>query len=233
MTHLLASHHPDSRIKHRSPLALAFLLCTWLCLMTVGSASAFDELNEAQNLIYDTGHLANTEKDQIVSYRYRGDDSGSDAFTDSVTLTVLQSGEEGRRDVELQFLTGERQMALPPFTGYRGNPVIIAMLEHIAQKMGEETGGGVLYFRNRIRDSLAARDVQVKSGSSTYKGVDIPTRSITFSPFTDDSYLLEYPVFRHSLFTIEFSDKVPAGVIEIDVTAQDEDVRFHRTLTLE
>lgn len=200
-----------------------------LCLTT---ASAFDQLSEAQSLIYDTGHLANTREGQQIVYDYESYGTDDARLEDHATLTVSKALDEGRRDVELSFLSEERHLALPPFPGYRGNPIIIAMLEHIAQSMGADTGGGALYFRNRIRDALADEKLTVEDGEASYAGNSIATRSLAFRPFVDDAYLGSSSLYRNTEFSIQFSDQVPAGVLKITVHAESDGEQFHRLLSL-
>lgn len=211
---------------YKSTMLLLGLLC-------LNSASAFDQLSPAQSLIYDTSHLANTREGQQIDYLYESIGTGDATLEDHATLTVSQTRDEDRRDVELNFLNAERHLALPPFTGYRGNPIIIAMLEHIAQSMGADTGGGALYFRNRIRDALADEKLIIEEGEAEYAGDSIATRSLTFSPFTNDTYLDSSSLYRSTEFSIQFSDQVPAGILNITVHAESDNEQFHRRLRLE
>lgn len=203
------------------------------CLLSANSAMAFEQLSDAQKLIYDTAHLANTTAGQQVSYRYDALDDASDAVQDEATLSIDKVQEESRRDVQLNFLSDERHMALPPFSGYRGNPVIIVMLEHIAQGLATDTGGGTLYFRNRIRDALADASLSIQNGTAVYHDQTVDTRSLSFSPFVDDTYLDDTSLYRNTEFSIRFSDQVPAGVLDIHVLAKSDDQQFDRSLSLE
>ena len=204
-----------------------------LFLLTALPAQGFDKLSEAQSWVYDTGHLANTSEGQSVRYVYTSSDTASNDTNDAATLKIVKSGDEGRRDVELEFLTAERHLPLPEFTGYRGNPVIIAMLEHVAQSIGAETGGGVLYFRNRIRDALASNDVVIETGAARYADQEISTTTLTFSPFANDTYLENESVFREAQFNIQFSEQVPAGLVQIAILANTDDQTFNRILAIE
>lgn len=201
-----------------------------LCAMPV---SAFEQLTAAQALIYDTGHLGNTHEGEIIKYHFTATDSAGDNITDVATLTIAKALPEGRRDVELNFLTDNRHLPLPAFPAYRGNPIIIAMFEHVAQTMGSATGGGTLYFRNRIRNALADKNIIVASGTAQYAEQAVETSNISFSPFTNDTNLDKTSVLRDSVFTVRFSDSVPAGVVAIEVKAHSGEQQFSRILSLE
>ena len=221
---MVRTHH---RMLLRSVTASCLLM---LCTLP---AHAFEQLNAAQTLIYETGHLGNTHEGDVIEYRYEATDTGAQEVTDVATLTIAKSLPEGRRDVEVNFLTDSRHLPLPAFPGFRGNPIVMAMFEHVAQTMGADTGGGTLYFRNRIRDALADQSITIKPGKIQYAEQDIETSSITFSPFTNDPYLEPSSVLRNSLFTVQFSDEVPAGIVAIAVTASSGEQQFNRILSLQ
>lgn len=203
-----------------------------LCAGVVNTASAFEALTEAQEWIYDTNHLANTEAGQTLEYAFISSNDISSDLQDQATLSITAALDKERRDVSLNFLTDERHISLPDFKGYRGNPILIAMLERVAQDMGEETGGGVLYFRNRIRDSLASDSVELSTSTASFNEKSITSTTLTFLPFLNDSYLGSAPLLRETVFTIQLSSDVPAGVVDVHVLAQSDQERFLRHLEL-
>lgn len=220
------------RLFSYSTINIAAIVFIFGMLSTTDSL-AFEKLSEAQSWIYDHSHLANTSDGQVLVYAYSGSDDGTAIEDDKTTLSVLASHDDGRRDVELKFLSGEQRLPLPAFSGFRGNPVIIAMLEHVAQSMSAQTGGGTLYFRNRIRDALASEDVALSEGKAEYASVEHTTTTLTFFPFKSDEYLGAYPVFKESKFTIQISDDIPGGVYSIQVSASTGDEMFERNLSLQ
>ncbi|MCP4877304.1 MAG: hypothetical protein GY896_17730 [Gammaproteobacteria bacterium] len=204
-------------------------------LAAVGAtAHAFEQLNAAQNLVYGTAHLSNTRAGQQIIYRYRSQKSADDIVKDRVLLSVSKSHDDDKRDVVLDFLSAERHMPLPDFNGFRGNPVIIVMLEHIAQGFGRETGGGVLYFRNRIRDALAKDSTSIEEIKMIYDTRTINAKRVSFAPFVDDSYLAEKPEYTGARFSIILSAEVQGGVVSIAVKSGQNNVAdFERELVFE
>jgi len=178
---------------------------------------AFDDANAVQTLVYDSSHLDNTELDQEVGYRYLFEDAAEQsAVEDEVRLLIRKVRDEQRRDVSVEFLTEERRLPLPNFDNYRGNPVIIAMLEHLAQTMGRETGGGALYFRNRIRDSLASDEVSIANGMADSEGTPYAYKAyseFTLQPFKGDPFLAERVEYNEATITLRFSDEVPGKLV--------------------
>ena len=193
-------------------VSVLFFICA---LLMVAPAKAFEKLTAAQSLVYDRAHLSNTTAGQQIVYGYRGQVTPDEVIEDQVVLKVSKEHADNRRDVALEFLSAERRMFLPDFTAYRGNPVIIAMLEHIAQNLGRATGGGVLYFRNRIRDALATHEVGIEAVDSEYNGQTVDATRITFMPFVGDSYLAQQPEYTAANFSILLSDFVPGGVVGV------------------
>jgi len=195
---------------------------------------AFENLTPAQNLIYDTAHLSNTVAGQQINYRYHSRTAADEVIDDRVSLSIVKSHGNEKRDVVLNFLSAERHLPLPDFNAFRGNPVIIAMLEHIAQSFGRETGGGVLYFRNRIRDALAKDSTRVEQMTVAYHQQTIEASRVLFSPFSGDAYLAEKPAYTNAAFSITLSGKVPGGVVRVAVLSRHNDVfYFEREIIIE
>ncbi len=216
----------------RVPLSYALLVL----FAAVGTtcAHAFDDLSDAQNLIYDLPHLANVDAGRVIRYSYESRGVDQDSITDMTTLLVKKVHQDERRDVTIEFLSGERHMFLPPFDAYRGNPVIIAMLEHVAKSMGNATGGGTLYFRNRFRDGLASDAVNIKHKKDRYQDQDIKTTELSFTPLANDTYLANRPEYTSARFTITLSDDVPGGVLGIRVESEPKGTpAFFKNLELE
>jgi len=203
-------------------------------LMSLGNpAIAFDELNEAQTLLFDSPHLMNTREGQSISYNYRSKVDEEQPVEDVVTINVTAQVDEERRDVEINFLTDERHLVLPPFPGYRGNPVLMAMLERIAREIGEDTGGGVLYFRNRIRDGLAGDNVRIEKRTMSVNDNDVDATVLQFQPFENDQRIEPDSIFSEATFTITLSNTVPGSIVEVGInTPSQGPSAFSRQLTI-
>lgn len=209
-----------------------------LLLLSTSNSPAFEKLTEAQSLVYDSPHLESTTVGQQITYQYVATEKTADAdevaITDTVNLSVTKRYEDAKRDVSIAFLTEDRKMIMPDFTSFRGNPVIIAMLEHIAQSLGQATGGGALYFRNRIRDSLASDKTLISEGTTMAAGQSVTTKTISFSPFKGDTYLSRWPEYTGAEFKISLSTEAPGGLVSIEViSGTDGELNFERILKLQ
>lgn len=232
----LPSRPEQASIDFRSITLTTLLgLALLLSAASTKNALASDELNRVQTLIYGTAHLTRTSAGQDLVYRYESTESdGTDTLatvTDTVTLSVIKQLDENRRDLSIDFLTEERRMALPDFPGFKGNPVIIAMLEDVSRYLGNDTGGGVVYFRNRIRDAMATEAASVEQTKITFGGKAIDGHRIDISPFSGDTYLTRWPELLDTTITIELSDSIPGSLVRIDVaSAPDGELSFKRQL---
>ena len=175
-----------------------------------------DELNRAQVLIYETPHLAGTDAGEEIRYAWTQTGGAGGTLEDRATLAVTAAGEDGRRDVTLDFLTGERRLELPPFEGWRGNPVLMATLERFAQDFAIAGGGGALYFRNRMRDALADAP-SAEPAELDWAGDTVAGTRIEFVPFANDPYVGSRPGFAGATVRLELSDAVPGGVLSAAV----------------
>lgn len=210
-------------------------------LATAGSAHAFGELNPAQSLIYGRAHLANLVEGDSLRYEYRADDRRTPDVLDSATLVIAASHADGKRDVELDFLSDERHLKLPTFESWRGNPVLIAMFERLAQDMSNDVGAGALYFRNRIRDALAGDATRIESVEERLGDRPVQATRLSFRPFVTDAYLGSRPDYADAEFSVIVAEGVPGGVLAVGVAPADFDGTkpygelpgFHRELRLQ
>lgn len=179
--------------------------------------SAFEDLTVAQKLVYDTAHLANTQKDDRLEYSMKYYSTEPVTDLGLVTLDIHAVNDEERRDVNVTFLEGANRLPLPSFDNYRGNPIIIATLEFFAQKLSSNTGGGTLYFRNRIRDALA--NPELKITKNKLANPDQYKTSFTMTPFKQDPFLGEQAIYRDITVKLVLSDEVPGGLSSATLTS--------------
>ena len=226
----------------RPPRGGAALLVAGLALGAAapsGPALGFDAdaLSPAQTLIYETPHLAGTAPGDELGYAWvsAGDAGGgpAPAATDRATLTVAAAHEDGTRDVELDFLSGERRLELPSFDRWRANPVLLAAFERFAQDFASAGGGGALYFRNRMRDALV-EGATTEAVEIDFDGAPVAATRIEFAPFERDPYVGARPGFADAVVRLELSDEVPGGVVSAAVVSgSDASAPPRRELRLE
>lgn len=198
--------------------------------MIAMSASAWAQdappLSPAQVALFESDHLKSIGQPERLEYRFRREsvagaaDPGA-AYSDRVALDVRPRN-DGKKDVWVDFLSGEHHMPFPPLMGFKGNPVLMYFLEHDVEEMNRETGGAATYFRNRIRQAFVDR-AQLKSVQIPHGDTTVPATEITLVPFKDDPNLAAFPGVPEKRYRFLVSDAVPGSIYEIDATVPGTD----------
>jgi len=100
---------PSKRSKQVFGVCAAALLS--LALSSLNTA-AFEELSEAQSLVYQTAHLSQTSLGQKITYDYTAA-FGQETMSDVATINIDAVGDDDKRDVAVNFLSEERRLTLP------------------------------------------------------------------------------------------------------------------------
>ena len=172
------------------------------------------EWTQAQVLLFDTPHLANVTAPQTLSYDFEQRGGSEVDFDDRVELNITENLPDGRKSLEAEFLTGERRRAFAPFTGFRGNPLIMMFLQWDVDRMKESAGGGERYFRNRIRYAFF-QGAEVEEAPIELDGESLPGTRILIRPFKDDANRDRFPDLQGKFYEFLVSSKVPGGVYQI------------------
>jgi hypothetical protein len=211
------------------PLLVTALLLTGLSVASVpvSADDAVDArpLSPAQIALFESDHLKGIQHPDRLEYRFlreaaSGDSDKADpgSYTDRVDLDVRPRDDQ-KKDVWVDFLSGERHMPFPPMIGFRGNPVLMFFLEHDVEEMQQASGGAASYFRTRIRQAFIDR-AQLKPIDVKHDGTASPGTEITLLPFADDPRLAMFPQLKDKLYRFVLSDAVPGGIYEIDSEIQ-------------
>ncbi len=201
------------------------------CLPILGTgttASAQDDrpLSPAQVALFETDHLKSIQHPERLEYRFRRESTSPAAdpsapYSDRVDLDV-RPRDDGKKDVWVDFLSGERHMPFPPLIGFNGNPVLMFFLEHDVEEMNQTTGGAATYFRNRIRQALVDR-AQVKPVEIQRDGATVAATEIILLPFKDDPNLAAFPGVPEKRYRFLVSAAVPGSIYEIEATTPGAD----------
>ena len=159
-----------------------------------------------------------------VSMFYEFERSGSydPGFVDSVYLKVKQLNEDGTKNVQLDFLTGEKKQVVRPenVTGITGNPVLGIFLQGDVQNMQQLTDGHYRHFIKMIK--VALREVAtVEPVTVSFDGKDYSGEKIMFSPYLNDTHRTEYERFAVKSYEFIFAEKLPGQLYQIKTTFPD------------
>jgi len=195
------------------------LTCFILALFAPAGAQAQSvALTPAQTLIFDGDHLANVPANSILSYNYTNK-SRSESFTDTVQLLVGKATGNGGKDLDLEFLTGERRLPTPTLSGFQNNAAIMMFLQNDVRELEKATGGSQVYFRNRIRDAFA-RSLTLQKTAIEFNGKNISTVEIIISPFAKDPLGARFKQFADRTYRFVMSDDIPGEVFQLASTTR-------------
>ena len=164
----------------------AALVVICVLMAAVTGAVRAQEISLAEKVLFQRKHFGNIKNPTTLNYTFHQTASGSDAFDDKVSVDILKRHADGTASVAAHFLTGSREISIPPIDHAQGNPVILGFLERDIAEMKRLTGGSTGYFRKRIRLALAASEVPVKKIKVTYRGGKVHAQEITIYPYLDD-----------------------------------------------
>jgi hypothetical protein len=173
------------QIQFQRCVGAALLACCALMAAVSGSVGA-QEISRAEKVLFQSKHFRGTKKPTTLNYAFHEAANGPDTADEKVSVDVLKRHADGTASVASHFLTGAREIPLPPIDHAQGNPMILGFLERDIAEMKRLTGGAAGYFRKRIRLALAASDVPIKEINVTYRGSQVSAHEITIYPYLDD-----------------------------------------------
>ena len=103
--------------------------------------------------------------------------------------------------------------------GAKGNPVFMLFFERDSRDMQRLTGGNALFFRSRIRHTIAA--TEIKDINITYNGESLPAKEISFQPFTETELKNRVSRYKTKKFVIVMSEQIPGYIFKIETFIKD------------
>jgi hypothetical protein len=177
-------------------------------------------LSPAQIALFATEHLKAITRPVALDYAFEHRGGKSGAFSDKIVEEIRTVHDDGKKDVWIEFLTGERKVDFPPAMGFVGNPLLMYVLEYDVREMNEATGGAQLYFRNRMRNAFMTdsetRPITFPFGGGTETGTEV-----IVTPFRRDPNLAKFPAFAEKTYRFVLSPAVPGGIYRISTSVPD------------
>jgi hypothetical protein len=226
------------RALHRRPGRTVFpaMLAATLCAAMLAGPAHAQEISAAEKILFQDDHFKKVAKPQSLRYRYLRQDQGKTGFSDQVVVNVGARANDGSAPVSVQFLTGERQLALPEISGAHGNPAVLGFLERDIGEMKRLTGGSTNYFRKRIRLALAEA-ASVEPVSVSYGGRRLQGSRIAIQPYLDDPMQEKMRKYVGKRYVFIVSDDIPGAVYQLASVVPGEQksgaALIEETMTLE
>lgn len=171
-------------------------------------------LSPAQIALFETPHLRNVTEPETLSYRYMRE--GPAAFADTVSVHVKQVNPDGSKDLSFDYLTGEHHVQFPELDHFRGNPLLMQVLERDVDDMKQAVGVSSSYFRNKIRESFVDA-ATVADATADVDGKSVPARRVTIRPYAHEQRLEKIKSLQDKTYSFVLADSVPGMIAEIDI----------------
>ncbi len=171
-------------------------------------------LSAAQVALFESPHLGNVSHAETLDYQFVREGPGG--FTDRLAMHVLQVHPDTTKEVSFDFLTGARRVAYPELDHFRGNPLLLLVLERDSQEMKATLGLSAAYFRNHIREAFVDR-ASIQATDFPLAGRSVPARVVTVRPFATDARLEHFPTVQAKTYSFVLCDSIPGTVAEMRI----------------
>lgn len=189
------------------------LLAALLAVTPAVAAEAATPVSEAERLVFEEAHLDNLPATASLHYRYHRSETGQAEVDDEVVLTARP--EEGKeRVVHVDYLHGERHLALPDVADPTSNPLILYFLEADVRDMHRRLGGQENYFRRRIRLALA-EGAKLSDVVVSHEGKTLQATRVEIRPYAADEQQERLRGMGNKTYRFTLSRLVPGGVYEL------------------
>lgn len=171
-------------------------------------------LSPAQTLLFETPHLQSITAPGTLRYSFTRE--GGMTVSDTIGVRIRRVNADGTKDLQFEYLTGDRRVQWPELDRFRGNPLLMHTLDRDVAEMKEQVGVSVSYFRNKLRESFVT-NATVTDTTFTVNGVAAPARAVTVQPFLTDQRLERIVSLQQKSYTFVLSDAVPGMLAEIRI----------------
>ena len=173
-------------------------------------------------LLFETDHLRKITKPAALHYSFVKAGLMEEGFTDSVEISIDKIHSNGTKSVSTNYLSGKNHINFPPVpeTEKGGNPVVLYFLERDIREMKRLTGGGMMYFRKRIRTTLAD-NAEVRPVAFVFDGREVNGKEIKIVPYVNDQLKERFGKHVGKYYVFTFSDDVPGQVYQVRCVTPD------------
>ncbi len=177
------------------------------------------EMSTANIALFIDEHLGSIKEPSRIYYRFEKKSSREDNFIGNVVLNIVKIDDDDTKHITFRYLKGRNKVRFPPQIGARGNPVFMLFFERDCRDMQRLTGGNALFFRSRIRHTIAA--TEVTDVEIEHNGTKIEAKRISFQPFTQTKLKNRVSRYKTKKFDVIMSDKIPGYIYKIETYIKD------------
>ena len=179
------------------------------------------EMSSANIALFIDEHLKTITEPSRIYYKFSKESTREDSFTGNVVLNIVKVEDDNTKHITFRYLKGRNKVRFPPQIGAKGNPVFMLFFERDARDMQRLTGGNALFFRSRIRHTIAAteiKDVELKFQGNKFEG-----KQISFQPFLETKLKNRVSRYKTKKFVLTMSEDIPGFIFKIETYIKDLD----------
>ena len=179
------------------------------------------EMSSANVALFIDEHLKTITEPSRIYYKFSKESTREDSFTGNVVLNIVKVEDDNTKHITFRYLKGRNKVRFPPQIGAKGNPVFMLFFERDARDMQRLTGGNALFFRSRIRHTIAATDI--KDVELEFQGDKFSGKQISFQPFLETKLKNRVSRYKTKKFVLTMSEDIPGFIFKIETYIKDLD----------
>ena len=179
------------------------------------------EMSSANIALFIDEHLKTITEPSRIYYKFSKESTREDNFIGNVVLNIIKVDDDNTKHITFRYLKGRNKVRFPPQIGAKGNPVFMLFFERDARDMQRLTGGNALFFRSRIRHTIAAteiKDIQIEFQGNNFAG-----KQISFQPFLETKLKNRVSRYKTKKFVLTMSEDIPGFIFKIETYIKDLD----------
>ncbi len=177
------------------------------------------EMSTANVSLFIDEHLQKITEPSRIYYKFTKESSREDSFVGNVVLNVVKVNDDNSKHITFRYLKGRNKVRFPPQIGAKGNPVFMLFFERDARDMQRLTGGNALFFRSRIRHTIAA--TEIIDTSIEFNGKTFSAKQISFQPFLKTKLKTRVSRYQTKKFVVLLSNEIPGYIYKIETYIKD------------
>jgi len=177
------------------------------------------EMSSANIALFINEHLGAINQPSRLYYKFEKKSTREDNFVGNVVLNIVKVDDDNTKHITFRYLKGRNKVRFPPQIGAKGNPVFMLFFERDCRDMQRLTGGNALFFRSRIRHTIAA--TQIEETEIEFNNQKLPAYQISFEPFTKTKLKNRVSRYKTKKFNLIMSDEIPGKIFKIETFIKD------------
>ena len=179
------------------------------------------EMSSANIALFIDEHLKTITEPSRIYYKFSKESTREDNFEGNVVLNIVKVENDNTKHITFRYLKGRNKVRFPPQIGAKGNPVFMLFFERDARDMQRLTGGNALFFRSRIRHTIAA--TEIKDIELEFQGSKLIGKQISFQPFLETKLKNRVSRYKTKKFVLTMSEDIPGFIFKIETYIKDLD----------